>query len=102
MQLNQRWADAYLYLGVALLRSDRLDEAEAAFQRELTLNRGIARSHPYLGFCNLRQGKLAGAALHAAAFLRQEPDSAKAHYLTAWSARPAASVPRQRLPTAAR
>jgi len=81
VRLNQSWGDAYLYLGITLLRKGRLDEAEAAFQRELALNRDKSVSHPYLGFCNLRQGKLEGAADHAAAYLRQQPNSAKAHYL---------------------
>ncbi len=81
VRLNKWWADAYLYLGVALMRSDRLDEAEAAFQRELTLKRKTSRAHPYLGFCNLRQGRLEDAARHAAAYLQQEPGSAKAHNL---------------------
>jgi tetratricopeptide (TPR) repeat protein len=81
VRMNQWWVDAYFYLGIALLRENRLDEAEAAFRRELTLNRRNPRSHPYLGFCYLQQGNLEGAARHAAAYLRQEPGSAKAQYL---------------------
>lgn len=81
VRLNPWWADAYLFLGVALLRSDRPDEAEAAFRREFALMADKSRSHPYLGFFYLKQGKIEWAARHSAEYLKQEPRSANAHYL---------------------
>ncbi|HET6371244.1 MAG TPA: tetratricopeptide repeat protein, partial [Nitrospiria bacterium] len=71
---------ARVYLGVALSREGRLDEAAANFSKVLSINPNDAVSLNNLGIISSRQGKAKEAIEQFRKAIANKPDYAEAHY----------------------
>ncbi len=80
-QGQARGDDAYLAasVGLAFVRAERYDLAEAAFQRAVGLDLTYGEAYAYLGLAQDKRGEDGGPALRQAVLLA--PDSAIAHSL---------------------
>jgi protein O-mannosyl-transferase len=72
-------AQAESGFGVALLQSDRLDEAILHFQKAVALQPGSAKAEEGLGMALFRKGEVDGAMVHFQQALRIQPDLAEAN-----------------------
>ncbi len=62
------------YLGVALFRQERYEEAAKAFETSLAWDKGSVMDLANLGMCELRMGRLDAAAEHLASALELDPE----------------------------
>jgi Flp pilus assembly protein TadD len=70
---------AHLYLGIALWKTDRVDEAEDELLRAIALGGSdIAVAHYYLGQLYVRRDRIADAIAELEAYLKDKPEAADA------------------------
>lgn len=74
-------ATAYYDLGVSLEADDRVERAQASYERALSANPNFVEAHINLGALLARSGKLDTAAQHERAALELRPEDALAHAL---------------------
>jgi len=76
-------AEVEYYLGDLLLNTSRLEEADAHFQKSISLDSTFAPGRVSLGVLRLRQGKLSEAKEMLEAATRLDPKNYLAHYFYA-------------------
>jgi TonB family protein len=74
-------ADAWLYLGLALIRIDRTKEARKAFETAVNLNPNSAQAHTGLAYTLLLTNKVREGTREAERALALDAQNAEAHYL---------------------
>lgn len=74
-------AEAWLYLGLALSRVERMKEARKAFERAVKLNPNSAQAHAGLAYTLLLANKVREGTREAERALALDAQNAEAHYL---------------------